>query len=77
MKLRDYISQLHSPDLIAYAQRCSISHSYLRLHVKYASKNPSVPLIKALARESEGAVSLPEVLEHFGIIEPHIVTDVA
>ncbi|SFB09051.1 hypothetical protein SAMN05216248_102796 [Pseudomonas simiae] len=69
MKLRDYINHLDSDALEAYAGRCSIALSYLRLHVKYASKDPSVSLIKSLARESEGFVSLAEVLEHFGVTE--------
>lgn len=69
MKLRKYIDDLDAEAVVAYAVRCSIAVNYLRLHIKYASKNPSVPLIKALARESEGRVSLAEVLEHFGVIE--------
>lgn len=69
MKLRDYIGQLDAEGLAAYAQRCSIALSYLRLHVKYASKNPSVSLLKALARESEGLVPLVEVLDHYGIVD--------
>lgn len=69
MKLRDYINRLDSDALNAYAVRCRISVSYLRLHVKYASKDPSVSLIKSLVRESQGCVSLFEVLEHFGITE--------
>lgn len=69
MKLRDYINRLDSEALTAYAGRCRIAVSYLRFHVKYASKDPSVSLIKSLTRESEGFVSLAEVLEHFGITE--------
>lgn len=69
MKLREYINRLDSEGLTGYAGRCRIAVSYLRLHVKYASKDPSVTLIKALARESEGSVSLAEVLEHFGITD--------
>jgi len=69
MKLRDYINRLDFEALTAYAERCCIAVSYLRLHIKYASKDPSVSLIKSLARESEGCVSLAEVLEHFGITE--------
>lgn len=69
MNLRDYINNLAPEELMAYAARCSIAVSYLRLHVKYASKDPSVSLIKSLTRESEGCVSLAEVLEHFGITE--------
>jgi hypothetical protein len=69
MKLRDYIDDLSDARRTDYAFRCSIAESYLRLHIKYASKDPSVSLIKSLARESEGKVSLFEVLEHFGVIE--------
>ncbi|CAI8896353.1 XRE family transcriptional regulator [Pseudomonas sp. IT-194MI4] len=69
MKLREYINCLDSEELAAYAERCRIAVSYLRMHVKYASKDPSVSLIKSLTRESEGCVSLAEVLEHFGITE--------
>ncbi|WP_460152728.1 hypothetical protein [Pseudomonas sp. S2_B07] len=69
MNLRNYINQLDTEALMAYAQRCHIAVSYLRLHVKYASKDPSVSLIKSLARESEGCVSLAEVLDHFGVTE--------
>jgi hypothetical protein len=69
MKLRQYIHTMNQQSITAYAERCGISSSYLRLHVKYASKDPSVTLIKALARNSEGLVSLAEVLEHFGITE--------
>ncbi|QVK34050.1 hypothetical protein [Pseudomonas syringae] len=72
MNLREYIGSMNVDDLASYAKRCSISPSYLRLHVKYASKDPSVSLIKSLARESQGRVSLSEVLEHFGITEAHM-----
>jgi hypothetical protein len=69
MKLREYINHLDHEAQAAYALRCQIAVSYLRLHIKYASKDPSVSLIKLLARESAGCVSLAEVLEHFGITE--------
>jgi hypothetical protein len=69
MKLRDYINTLDPEKSVAYAVRCNIAPSYLRLHVKYASKDPSVSLIRALAKESEGAVSLSEVLEHFKLTD--------
>lgn len=77
MKLRDYINRLNQDALESYAARCCIAVSYLRLHVKYASKDPSVSLIKALARESEGFVSLAEVLLHFGITEASTETKAA
>lgn len=69
MKLRTYLESLSHTALQAYADRCGIAFSYLKLHVKYASKDPSVSLIRSLTRESNGAVSLAEVLEHFGIVE--------
>ena len=69
VKLREYIDMLGRSGLEAYAGRCSVAESYMRIHVKYGSKNPSVSLIKALNRESQGNVSLNEVLEHFGIVE--------
>ncbi|MEE4375804.1 hypothetical protein V2J67_25935 [Pseudomonas alliivorans] len=69
MNLRDYIDSLDTDSLSAYAARCRIATSYMRLHVKYASKDPSVSLIKALTCESRGCVSLSEVLEHFGITQ--------
>lgn len=72
MKLRQYIHSMNQQSMIAYAERCRISPSYLRIHVKYASKDPSVTLIKALARHSQGSVSLAEVLEHFGITETSV-----
>lgn len=69
MRLRDYIHRLDQDALAAYSSRCGIAVSYMRLHVKYASKDPSVSLIRSLYSESEGFVSLAEVLEHFGIVE--------
>jgi len=70
MKMRDYIDgQSASGCLGNYAERCGIAINYLRLHLKYARKNPSVELIKALARESGGKVSLIEVLDHYGITD--------
>jgi hypothetical protein len=77
MNLREYINHLNSGELASYAERCRIAVSYLRFHVKYASKDPSVTLIKSLARESDGCVSLAEVLEHFGITENPSTTDAA
>lgn len=77
MNLRDYINELDSEELSDYAERCRIAVSYLRLHIKYASKDPSVSLIKSLARESKGNVSLFEVLEHFGVIESAPIDEAA
>lgn len=72
MRLRDYIDGLGADSLAQYAGRCGIATNYLRFHIKYASKDPSVSLIKALVRESEAQVSLSEVLDHFGVTEANI-----
>ncbi|RXT63925.1 hypothetical protein B1F75_17745 [Pseudomonas syringae] len=77
MMLRDYIHQMGPDEMSAYAARCSIAVSYLRIHIKYASKDPSVSLLKSLARESEGYVSLNEVLEHFGITDAALASEAA
>lgn len=77
MRLRAYITDLDSEGLNRYASRCGIAMSYLRFHVKYASKNPSVSLIKSLARESEGMVSVREVLEHYGVVDVSPVDEAA
>jgi hypothetical protein len=69
MTLRDYIESLDQQELHAFAGRCGIAISYMRLHVKYARKDPSVSLIRALTRESQGEVSLADVLQHYNIVE--------
>lgn len=69
MTLREYIDRLSPEDLAAYAGRCAIALSYLRVHVKYASKDPSVSLMRKLAACSEGQVSITEVLQHYQLLE--------
>jgi len=70
MKLRAYIGSLTSEQLQGYAERCNSTANYIGTHVRYATKEPSVKLMRALANESEGSVSMLEVLEHYGLI-PH------
>ncbi|NVN61884.1 hypothetical protein FGL97_01285 [Pseudomonas putida] len=74
MDLRSYISTLDTDAQAAFAGRCGISPNYLRVHVKYASKDPSVALIRALARESQGRVSIMEVLHHYRVIDPGLAS---
>lgn len=69
MKLREYIGVLNPDALDAYAQRCGTTTNYLATHIRYATKEPSVKLMRALARESEGQVSLFEVLEHYRLLD--------
>jgi len=69
MKLRDYIHSLSPDQLAAYAARCSTTSNYLGTHIRYATKEPSVKLIRALSRESDGAVTLQEVLEHYRLVD--------
>ena len=70
MKLADYIRDLDKQEgalLQDYAQRCEVTVGYMRVHVLYARKDPRFRLLRALARESQGNVTLHEVLEHFGV----------
>lgn len=67
MKLSDYIKSLSKKDLEAYANRCNSSPAYISTHLFYARKEPRKALREALARESQGNVSMKEVLEHFGM----------
>lgn len=69
MKLRDYINSLSPEQLEAYAGRCSTTANYLGTHIRYATKEPSVKLIRSLARESGGSVTLNEVLEHYHLTD--------
>ena len=68
MKLREYIDQLGAKGELDYADRCGIAPSYLRIHVKYASKDPSVGLIRRLAAGSGNQVSIVEVLQHYRVL---------
>lgn len=69
MKLRDYIGGMTEQELSDYAERCSTTANYLSTHIRYATKDPSVKLIRALAKESGGAVSMSEVLEHYRLTD--------
>lgn len=68
MTLREFIKTLDQAGLEAYANRCSTTVNYLTTHIVYATKEPSVRLMKTLAAESDGAVTLNEVLEHYGLL---------
>ncbi|MCY1294455.1 hypothetical protein D9M68_655880 [compost metagenome] len=73
MNLAQYIRSLDQPKvpggnpLETYASRCHITLGYMKVHVLYARKEPRFRLLLALARESDGNVSLAEVLQHFGV----------
>ena len=68
MKLNEYISTLNQCEKEAYASRCGTTVRYLITHIRYGRKEPRKELREALSRESLGAVSHEEVLEHFGLI---------
>lgn len=68
MTLREYIKALDQAGLALYADRCRTTVNYLTSHILYATKEPSVRLMKALSAESDGAVSLADVLEHYGLL---------
>lgn len=73
MKLYDYLRELDRIDsrgdnsLEAYAARVGTSAGYLRVHVLKARKAASLRYMRKLAKASEGNVSLPEVLMHYGV----------
>ncbi len=67
MKLSDYIRSLDQAALNGYAERCNSTPAYISSHVYYARREPRKALREALARESQGKVSMAEVLEHFGM----------
>ncbi|OWP50254.1 hypothetical protein CEG18_11905 [Pseudomonas nitroreducens] len=73
MELAAYIRSLDRPKdptsnpLEQFATRCGVTVGYMRIHVLHARKDPRFRLLRALARESQGMVSLAEVLQHFGV----------
>ncbi len=68
MRLRDYIKELNDEEAGRYACRCKTTVNYLTTHILYGTKEPSVRLMKALSSESDGVVSMEEVLEHYGLL---------
>lgn len=68
MELRQYLDAIGADGVVAYASRCGISANYLRIHVKYASKDPSVSLIRELAKQSQGKLTVEDVLRHYRVL---------
>lgn len=83
MDLAAYIRSLDHPKdtagnpLEQYAARCGVTAGYMRIHVLYARKDPRFRLLRALARESGGRVSLAEVLQHFGVPSEETIWPIA
>lgn len=79
MKLSAYIRSIDNPKapegnpLGDYARRCNVTIGYMKVHVLYARKEPRFRLLLALAAESQGCVSIPEVLQHFGVAEEQLL----
>ena len=69
MSLSQYISGLSEAEQDAYAERCGTTGKYLRAHIKGATRTPRPGLMRALAAESHGAVSMDAVLSHFGLLD--------
>lgn len=67
MQLREYLKGLDESGLEAFAKRAETSTKYLRAHVIGGSRGASLKFMRALARSSEGNVSLLEVLQHYGV----------
>lgn len=78
MRLYDYLRELDRVErdgrnpLEAYAERVGTSVGYLRVHVLKARKAASLRYMRELANASEGKVSLPEVLMHYGVTEEEL-----
>ncbi|CAM0557128.1 hypothetical protein EHLJMEHL_02216 [Vreelandella titanicae] len=72
MKLRDYLKTLDEMGLNKYAASLGTSAKYLRTHVVGPTRGASLKFMRALARESDGNVSLPEVLMHYGVTEEEL-----
>lgn len=70
MSFAKYIKSLDRSQLEAYAERCGTTANYINVHLLHATKEPRKKLREALANESEGNVTLNEVLQHFAMIEP-------
>lgn len=69
MRLIDFINSLAEEELADYSARCGTTVSYMTVHIRYARKEPRKELRAALSRESRGAVTQMEVLQHFGLVE--------
>lgn len=67
MKFSDYVRSLTPAELESYAARCGTSAAYIGTHLLHARKEPRKRLRLALSAQSEGKVSISEVLEHFGM----------
>lgn len=67
MKFSDYVRSLTPSELDAYAARCETSAAYIATHLLHARKEPRKKLRLALSVQSNGKVSVAEVLEHFGM----------
>lgn len=73
MNLREYLKCLDRPQnpagnpLEEYAACVGTSAKYLRTHVMGASRGASLKFMRALAQESNGQVTLLDVLRHYGV----------
>ena len=65
MNFYDYIKSLTESELQDYASRCSTTPDYIKVHLVYGTKIPRPPLLRALALESDGKLSIDDVLNHF------------
>jgi len=66
MNLSTYWKSLDAPAREQYASRCGTTLSYIKVHlIPVARKVPRKELLINMAKESDGNVSIPEVLAHF------------
>lgn len=69
MSFSEFIRSLSQEQLADYAERCGTSPAYIKIHLLHARKEPKKSLREALCRESNGSVSLHEILRHFNMID--------
>lgn len=77
MRLREYLKSQDEKSLGQFAQRVGTSAKYLRAHVIGGTRGASLKFMRALARESDGKVSLPEVLMHYGVTAEELDSEAA
>jgi len=65
MTLTDYVRSLSYDDLRDYANKCSTSMAYIKIHLLPARKIPKRPLMESLVKNSNGNLTMQDVLDHF------------
>lgn len=65
MNFADFIRNMSEEELDNYAQSCSTTIGYIKIHLLHARKVPKKKLMAALVENSSGKITSDEVLSHF------------